>query len=282
MAVIPGRFRSNRSKAVSREYRPSAGDRDSVGRELPVSTPGIRSDPGNHVDKLIKPCIYRYGRSFQPSIMSFVSTQQWKSLEELSATAFLIAAAMFLVDAALVGGVIAGAGDRLMLLGQAFVAAGWIAGFVGLIGLYPELADRSRRSARAGLVFVAVGLVVFVVMGIASLVYFTGISSGDLAALVPIFLPGIVIGSVLGFLTFGATSLRSDVHSRSVGVLLVVLGLFPVANILSGLAGVQSEFGTLAIVLGLSLVNAAVGYRLRGERDSTERVGAGRPGEPAA
>ncbi|WP_435064796.1 hypothetical protein [Halobaculum sp. EA56] len=214
--------------------------------------------------------------------MPIVSTQQWGSLEERSATAFLIAAAMFLVDAALVGGVIVAAGDRLMLLGQAFVAAGWVAGFVGLLGLYPELADRSRRLARTGLVFVAVGLVVFVVMGVASLVYFTGILSGDLSALVPVLLPGVVIGSVLGFLTFGAASLRSGAHSRGVGVLLVVLGLFPVVNILTGAAGVQSMVATLVIVLGLSLVNAAVGYRLRSERDSTERVEAGRPGEPAA
>lgn len=209
-------------------------------------------------------------------------TGPWESLERRSATAFLAAGVIFAVDAALVGSVIAGAGDQLMLLGQALIAAGWTAGFVGLLGLFPGLADRSRRLARAGAVLVGIGVVVFVGMGIASLAYFTGVLSGDFSALVPVFLPGVIIGSVLGFLTFGAATLRTDLHSRSVGALVVMLGLVPVVNILSGVAGIQSLTATLVIVAGLSLGNLALGYLLRSAGVSNEHTGVESPREPAA
>lgn len=200
--------------------------------------------------------------------MPLVSTQQWKSLERRSSTAFLVAGVMFVVDAALVGAMIAGVADRLLLVGQAFIAAGWTAGFIGLLGSYSELADRSTWLARAGATFVVIGIVVFVVMGIASLAYFADVLSGDLQTLVPIFLPGVIIGSVLGFLTFGVASLRTEVHSRTVGVLFIVLALFPVVNILSGVAGFERTL-TFAIVIGLALVNFAIGYLLRNEDSST-------------
>lgn len=214
--------------------------------------------------------------------MATDDTGLWESLERRSATAFLIAGAMFVADAVLIGSVMLSAGDQLMLLGQAFIAAGWTAGFIGLLGTFPKLAERSRRLAQAGAVFVGIGIVVFVGMGVASLAYFTEMLSGDLSALVPIFLPGVVIGSVLGFLTFGAATLRTDIHSRSVGVLFVLLGLIPVVNILSGIAGIQSLTATLAIVVGLALINLTLGYRLRTEEASTEHVESESTHDPVA
>ena len=178
-------------------------------------------------------------------------------------TAFLVAGLMFVIDAAIVGYSTTTAGEELLLLGQAFVAAGWTAGFIGLLGIYPDLADRRRRLARVGLACVVVGIVVFVAMGVASVAFYTGLVRGELSALVPLLLPGVIVGSVLGFVVFGATTLRTGAHARPVGVLFVVLGLFPVVNIGSGIAGVQSMTVTLAIVVGLALVNLAVSYLLR-------------------
>ena len=131
--------------------------------------------------------------------MSTNDTGLWESLERRRSTAFLIGGLMFAVDAAIVAAVIGPLGEQYMLLGQAFVAAGWTAGFVGLLGVFPGLADRSRRLAQAGAVLVGIGLLVFVSMGIASLAYFSNALSGDLSALVPLLLPGVIIGSVLGF-----------------------------------------------------------------------------------
>lgn len=206
----------------------------------------------------------------------------WATLERRRATAFLVAGLMFAVDAAIVGYTIATAGEELMLLGQAFIAAGWTAGFVGLLGIYPGLADRSRRLARVGLGCIAIGIVVFVLMGIASLAYFSALLSGDLSTLVPLFLPGVVVGSILGFLVFGGTTLRTGTHARPIGVLFVVLGLFPVVNIGSGIAGVQSMTATLAIVGGLAMVNLAVSYLLRSEDAAAGRVEADAAGGPTA
>lgn len=204
-----------------------------------------------------------------------LSDRRWESLERWRATAFLLAGVMFVVDAAIVGAVIVAVGEDVMLLGQAFIAAGWTAAFVGLLGVYPGLSDRSPWLARAAAVFAVIGAVVFVAMAVASLVYFAGIPDGEITAIVPFFLPGVIIGSVLGFLCIGAASLRSDVHSTTVGVLLVALGLFPVVNIASGIGGVESLTFTLAIVVGLALVNLAIGYLFRtgGALAGPERTG---------
>ena len=205
----------------------------------------------------------------------------WAALERHRSTAFLVAGLMFVIDAAIVGYTIATPGEELMLLGQAFVAAGWTAGFLGLLGVYPGLADRSRRLARVGLACVGIGIVVFVVMGIASVAYFADLVSGDLGTLVPLFLPGVIIGSVLGFITFGAATLRTGLLDRSVGALFVVLALFPVINIGTGIAGLQSMPGTLAIVAGLAVVNLAVSYLLRAADGTTGTTGADAAGDTA-
>lgn len=209
-------------------------------------------------------------------------TGLWATLERHRSTAFLVAGLMFVADAAIVGYTMTTAGEALMLLGQAFIAAGWTAGFVGLLGVYPGLADRSRRLARVGLGCIALGIVVFVVMGIASVAYFSELVRGDLSALVPLFLPGVIVGSVIGFSIFGAATLRTGAHARPVGGLFVVLALFPVVNIGSGIAGFRSMAGTLAIVVGLALVNLTVGYLLRTEDGTAGHVEADTTGGPAA
>lgn len=112
------------------------------------------------------------------------------------------------------------------------------------------------------------------------LAIFTDILSVDIQTLGPIFLPGVIIGSVLGFLTFGIASLRTAVHSRSVGILFIVLALLPVVNILSGVAGFEPTL-TFAIVIGLALVNFSISYLLRNEDTSTEEMEVEPPHEPA-
>lgn len=214
--------------------------------------------------------------------MSQTDTGLWAALERHRSTAFLVAGLMFVVDATIVGYTTTTAGQELMQLGQAFIAAGWTAGFIGLLGVYPDLADRSRRLARVGLGCVTLGIVVFVVMGVASLAYFSQLVSGDPSALVPIFLPGVIIGSVIGFSIFGAGTLKTGAHSRPIGALFVVLALFPVVNIGAGMAGIQTMTGTLAIVAGLAVVNLSVGYLLRTEDGTAGHVEADTSGDTAA
>jgi hypothetical protein len=191
------------------------------------------------------------------------------ALERWRSTAFLVAAAMFVVDAALLTTVVVGSGTSTPDFSQAFIAAGWTAAFVGLLGVYPGLVDESRWLSRAGAVFAVVGTVVFAVMAVAVVAFATGVVDGDFGTLVPIFLPGVVFGSVLGFLTFSVASLRSAIHSRLVGVLLLLPAISVVVNIATPPNASGRAAITLGIVCGLALTMLAIGYLLRTGRALT-------------
>lgn len=208
--------------------------------------------------------------------MAILDTRRWESLEGWSATAFLVAGVLFLVNVGILA-ILGGVADMLSLsreLGQVFVGAGWTAALIGLLGLYPGLADRSRWLARAGAACAAIGTVVFAAMAVVMFVFVTGIVNGDFATLVPIFLPGVFVGSVLGFVLFAAASLRAGVHSRAFGVLLLIPAVIVVTNILVGANGMGSLLSTIGIVVALVVVHSTIGYLLRtgGAHAGGERV----------
>lgn len=197
------------------------------------------------------------------------------SFETWRAAAFLLGGVLFVTDAALVASNVAAGTERFMTLGQAFVGAGWTCAFVGLLGVYLGLADRSHWLPRVGAVFAVIGVITMAAMAGTSLGYFTGVLSGELSEVVMYFLPGVFAGIVLGFGSFGVASLRTDVYSRSVGLLFLVLVLTFLFNLGSGIAG----FGTLTTVLGvvcvLALTMLALGYLFRTGRALSEREGVG-------
>lgn len=153
--------------------------------------------------------------------------------------------------------------------------AGFFVGLVGLVGLYPALADRSPRLARlaaAAAVIPLVGWVVIAGVGLGSAV---GVLPG-----VSVVLPAVVFISVfpltiLAYLLFGVTSLRVDVHSRSVGVLL----LAPAAVFLTLMVGVQSpaipatETTEFVIDSGHALAHLAIGTALWTGRSPADHAG---------
>lgn len=202
--------------------------------------------------------------------MAIISTQRWESLEQWSPTAFLVGGLLMVVDAAFVAANVVTGAEHFLLLGEAFVGAAWTAALIGLLGLYPGLADRSRWLSRAGVVFAVIGVVVFAVLAVASLGYYTGILTGEFDTTV--FIPGVLIGSVLGFVSFSVASLRTGVHSRTVGILLLVPAILVVTNILRFVAGFESATITLGIVIGDALAMLAIGYLLRTEPAPTDRA----------
>lgn len=195
--------------------------------------------------------------------MAILSERRWDWLERWRTIAFFVAGVILLVDAAIVAAETVVGLDDWMALGQVFVGAGWTAAFIGLLGVYPGLSDRSPWLARAGAGFAAIGAVVFAVMGVVSLAYYAGIPDGDITAIVPIFIPGVILGSILGFLSISVASLRTDVHSQTVGVLLLIPPAMVLLNIATGIAGIDSTTVTLGIVLGDALAMLAIGYVLR-------------------
>lgn len=186
----------------------------------------------------------------------------WKWIERRSAKAFLIGGLLMAVDAVLVTANIVTGTEQLLLLGQAFVGVAWTAALLGLLGVYPRLADRSRWLSRAGAVFAVIGVIVFATMSVTVLVYYAGIPVGEYSDIGQFFIPGVLIGSVLAFITFSAASLRTDVHSGTFGILLLVPAVLVVANILRFVVGLESATITLGIVIGDAVVMLAIGYLL--------------------
>lgn len=189
---------------------------------------------------------------------------QWQSLEQWRKTAFLLGGIIFVADAALVAfNIAAGVEDPNLMLGQTFIGAAWTAAFIGLLGMYPSLADRSHWLARIGAIFAVLGAIVMAAMGAVFLGYFTGVLSGDPSSIAMYFLPGVFLGIVLGFGSFGVASLRTDIYSQWVGGLFLLLPLTFLFNIGSHIAGFSSLTSVLAVVCVLALTMLSLGNLFR-------------------
>lgn len=175
------------------------------------------------------------------------------------------------VDAGFVAANIVTGTESYLIQGQAFVAAGWAAALLGLLGLYPELSNRSRRLSRAGAVFAVVGVVTFAVMAVAVVGFVAGIIEVDFDTIGVLFIPGVLIGSVLGFGSFSVASIRTGFLSRRVGLTLLLPAALVLTNFLRFVVGMTSVTGTLVIVIGDALAMLAIGYVLRDERPRASR-----------
>lgn len=196
--------------------------------------------------------------------MGLVSTPHWKRLETQSGTLFLVAGAVVVVYAGLHG--IEAATD--MILEPNPFEFGYVVGFLGLLGLYPTLADENPWLARAGAVAAVIGMI--------GLSAFTVLHLAELAGLVEprgpdwfwVFIPLPLIGFVVGYLTFGVASLRADVHTRTVGLLLLAPGIIVVVMIVQMLAGWTSQPQAFVISAGEAMAHLAIGATLKTKSDS--------------
>lgn len=190
-------------------------------------------------------------------------TDFWQALERWSSTAFLLGGLLMVIDVGFVAANVTTGAERYLIQGQAFVGAAWTAALLGLLGLYPGLSDRSRWLSRVGAACAAIGVVTFTVMTVAVLGYTAGLLEVDFDAIGVLFIPGVLIGSVLGFVLFGVASLRTGVRSRTVSLLLFLPAAFVLANFLRFVVGMTSSTGTLVIVIGDALAMLALGFVLR-------------------
>lgn len=194
----------------------------------------------------------------------------WKLLDQWSGTAFVVGGLLMVVDAVFVAANILTGSESFLLLGQSFVGGAWTIALIGLLGLYPGLADRSRWLSRAGALFTVIGVVVFATMAAASLAYYAGLPPGEYSNIGMYFIPGVLIGSVLGFVTFSIASLRTDTHSWTVGILLLIPPILVLTNILRFIAGNESVLLTFAIVVADALTMLSIGYVLQSRSPATE------------
>lgn len=192
------------------------------------------------------------------------STPNWKRLEARSGTLFLVAGAVVLVYAGLHG---VEAATDLVLEPNPF-EFGYVLGFLGLLGLYPRLADDTPWLARVGAV-----AAVFGIMGLSA---FTVVHLAELAGVVPpggpawfgIFIPFALTGFTVGYLSIGLASLRAAVHTRTVGLLLLAPGIIVVVMAVQILAGWTSQLQAFVISAGQAMAHLAIGATLKASLDA--------------
>jgi hypothetical protein len=95
---------------------------------------------------------------------------------------------IFLLDTALLAYYVSVGGEPAPF-GQGLVGASWTAAFIGLLGVYPALSDRSRWLSPIGAVFAVVGVVTMAAMAVTSFSYAAGILTGDMSDVAMLFLP---------------------------------------------------------------------------------------------
>lgn len=144
--------------------------------------------------------------------------------------------------------------------------AGWTAAFIGLLGLYPSLADRSPRLAAAGAVFAALGIVGGTVSIVGNLLPVLGWMGESPAWLAPIQLL-LLLGIVLGFLTVGIATLRTPAWSTGVGLLLLAPAIIFLVNIVrvAMLGSTTPPWSPFVLGSGQALALLGIGYLLRAE-----------------
>lgn len=190
------------------------------------------------------------------------STGVWDSLEDYSSTLFIAAGVVLIVYVGLLG--YQAFIDSTMNFhdNEASVVgpAGFCLGAIGLLGLYPAVRDRSPKVAGAGAVVAALGAVGWFVIAASGLADLAGIEA-------PAWLQAVGFAAFLemlvGFPLLGIASLRTDAHSRLLGLLLMAPAIIFGAMIASGALTGGSGMGAVIISSGLTMVHLGVGYLLR-------------------
>lgn len=192
---------------------------------------------------------------------------QRKSFEGWSPTLFLAAGGLLLVYASL-NGLWAFGNVATRQNGLQF---GYVFGFLGLLGLYPSLADRSpwlARSGAAGAVFGIMGISAITATELSQL---AGLTSRPPPAWTLILLLALV-GFVLGYLSYGVAVLRTGLYSKAIGIGLLVPGVIVVLMFVHIAAGYASDVTAFVISAGEAMAHLAIGASLRTKSARTERA----------
>lgn len=194
-------------------------------------------------------------------------------LERLRSTLFLAAGTIlipFVVSLFIIG--ILNAAPQDVTEYRVFAGVGFPLAFLGFLGLYPELVVERPWLTRGGGVFAILGAVTwsleFVTVGLPSVPHVAETALG------PVFFPIALLGLLLGPLLFGLASLGSGVHSRQLGMLMLVPSLVWGVNITRFLVFGADPWALPWVLLAeggaqcLSML--AIGYLLRMEAASTD------------
>ncbi len=200
-------------------------------------------------------------------------------LDGKSPTLFLVAGGLLVVFSALLG---YEAVTNAAAPEDVFGPPGFLFAMVGLLGLYPALADRSPRLARVSAIVAAVSAVGWLV--ITALAF--GEAAGVVAPLEDFGATGVVVllaagvTMVLAYLSSGVAVLRTGVHSRTLGLLVlappVIFGVMLSQAALAAQFGLFSEatmaWSAVVISGGQAVAHLGVGHLLRIEGVPADRA----------
>lgn len=188
-------------------------------------------------------------------------------LERWRSTLFLLGGALVVAFAIIEGYGVAVAGDPAHMdnLRGVFLA-GYVLGFVGLVGFYPALVGRSPWLSRLGAGCAALGALGFSVASVLSLGRLAGVAPPREAMPAWVGLFGVLplLGFLLGYLAIGVGSLRTDDQPPRLGLLLLApTGVFV---LLIASSGVGLPPWTVPVLAGgNALALLGIGYVLRTE-----------------
>lgn len=150
--------------------------------------------------------------------MADTITLHWKSLDRWSPTLFLAAGVLF-VGHATVRGI--EAFTTMPPPADVFGPTGYVVAILGLLGVYPALADRVPETARLAAVTAAITAPAWVLIAAWNFGEAAGVVPPQTAVLPGIFFVVVILATMLLYLLFGAASFRAGVHTRSFSALLM-------------------------------------------------------------
>lgn len=184
-------------------------------------------------------------------------TGLWESLENRMPYLFLVAGVFSLVAAANYG--VAELADSISFNSWVglTVLLSRVAALLGVAGLSARILSRNAKVGKLSRAVVVLALVFAGALLTTAVLENLGIKT----PLQAVFGLGTIALTLVAYVLFGATILRTDAHARLVGVLLLgatvvlLFGLFGKAAFPIGVVGTIAEFG-------LFVTYAAIGYRL--------------------
>lgn len=217
--------------------------------------------------------------------MATDSTRRWESLEQWRSTMFLVAGPLVIV--AMRRESVAQITDLPEPVFWSLLPLGFALALLGLLGFHAELTGESPRLARLGRAFgLIVGLAILLGVGVLAVLRPHGPYPANLGPIGLLFLLGFQ-AFIVTAVAIGTAAWRTGTPSRSVGGLLLALGIVQLAEQVFAL-GLVPGFGLFpqAIFLyqfglyGAPMVAGmlAVGALLRG---AGVRKPAGAPDQPA-
>lgn len=197
------------------------------------------------------------------------TTTRGHPFERWSPSLFLVGGGLMVGHAAMLG---VQAFSNLTPPPDVFGPTGHLVALLGLLGLYPTLADRSPRVGRVAMAVAAVALLGWAMMSVVRFLSVAGIISSQSDVLSGGFYMLMFASTILTYALFGVTTVRIDDKSRVVGLLVLVPAvLILVALVNSAITGVTAVEG-LVIGGGLALSMLALGYTLRTWDRPTDRT----------